>query len=179
MFVADYLRLNLSALPWHSERLGAGFYMGLGNNKNPVLMVAPGSGNAVEPHVRYAAGMVLTLADGTVAKDLGQLVLTGDRVIGMLIRGSAGQVKLDGAAGSVYAFSARLDAAYPAEATKNRRGALTGVLIKSMEGQPRFELLVNSVFGSLSDEGLLAFRASLADLLKVLAPESRGLINPA
>jgi hypothetical protein len=177
-FAADHLRLDLSALPSHSAKLQAGFYLGLGNNKKPLLLVAPGSGNSAEPHVRYAAGMVLTLADGTVVKDLGQLVLTSDRIIGMMTQGSAGPVRLDGAAGSVYAFSARMDDLHPAEPRKNRRGGLTGAVLRSRDGQPGFALEVNSVIGSLDDDGLLAFRASLTDLLRSLTPESRSLMNP-
>ena len=177
-FAADYLRLDLSALPSRSEQLGAGFYLGLGNNKKPLLLVAPNAGNAAEPHVRYAVGMVLTLADGMVAKDLGQLVVTSDRIIGMMTRGSAGPVKLDGATGSAYAFSASMDDLHPAEPRKNRRGALTGAAIRSRDGGPGFVLEVNSVIGSLDDDGMLAFRASLADLLRSLTPESRSLMNP-
>src|SRR5258705_13482850 len=90
-FAADYLRLDLSALPLSSPESGAGFYLGKGNNRKPLLLVAPGAGNAVVPHVRYAAGLVLTLADGTVVKELGQLVVTSDRIIGIVTHGSAGQ----------------------------------------------------------------------------------------
>ena len=77
--VADRLALDLSALPWHAERFSAGFYLGRGNNRKPLLLVAPGLGNAVVPHVRYAASLVLTLAGGLVAKDLGQVLVTGDQ----------------------------------------------------------------------------------------------------
>ena len=52
-----------------------------------------------------------------------------------MTHGSAGQVRLDGAAGSVYAFTAGVD-------------------------------------------DLLTYRASLADLLNSLTPESRSLMNP-
>jgi hypothetical protein len=103
---ADYLTLDLSALPVLSPEFGAGFYLGTGNNKKSLLLVAPAAGNSVVPHVRYAAGLVLTLADGTVVKELGQLVVMSDRIIGIVTHGSAGQVRLDGATGSVYAFTA-------------------------------------------------------------------------
>ena len=83
-FAADYLRLDLSAFPLASPEFGAGFYLGTGNNTKPLLLVAPGAGNSVVPHVRYAAGLVLTLADGTVVKELGQLVVTSDRIIGIV-----------------------------------------------------------------------------------------------
>ncbi len=175
-FAADYLRLDLSALPLHSPEFGAGFYLGTGNNRKPLLLVAPGAGNSVVPHVRYAAGLVLTLADGTVVKELGQLVVTSDRIIGIVTQGSAGQVRLDGAAGSVYAFTAGVDDLQPAEVQAKRRGKLTGLVVRSRDG--RFELHVTSVIGSLDDDGMLTFGASLADLLNSLTPESRSLMNP-
>jgi hypothetical protein len=175
-FAADYLRLDLSALPLHSPEFGAGFYLGTGNNSKPLLLVAPGAGNSVVPHVRYAAGLVLTLADGTVVKELGQLVVTSDRIIGIVTHGSAGQVRLDGATGSVYAFTAGVDDLQPAEVQTKRRGKLTGLVVRSRDG--RFELHVTSVIGSLDDDGTLTFGASLADLLNALTPESRSLMNP-
>jgi len=175
-FAADYLRLDLSALPLHSPEFGAGFYLGTGNNSKPLLLVAPGAGNSVVPHVRYAAGLVLTLADGTVVKELGQLVVTSDRIIGIVTHGSAGQVRLDGATGSVYAFTAGADDLQPAEVQTKRQGKLTGLVVRSRDG--RFELHVTSVIGSLDDDGTLTFGASLADLLNSLTPESRSLMNP-
>ena len=175
-FAADYLSLDLSALPLASPEFGAGFYLGTGNNRKPLLLVAPGAGNSVVPHVRYAAGLVLTLADGTVVKELGQLVVTSDRIIGIVTHGSAGQVRLDGAAGSVYAFTAGVDDLQPAEVQAKRRGKLTGLVVRSRDGQ--FELHVTSVIGSLDDDGTLTFGASLADLLNSLTPESRSLMNP-
>lgn len=175
-FAADYLRLDLSAIPLHSPEFGAGFYLGMGNNSKPLLLVAPGAGNSVVPHVRYAAGLVLTLADGTVVKELGQLVVTSDRIIGIVTHGSAGQVRLDGATGSVYAFTAGVDDLQPAEVQAKRRGKLTGLVVRSRDGQ--FELHVTSVIGSLDDDGMLTFGASLADLLNALTPESRSLMNP-
>jgi len=175
-FAADYLRLDLSALPLHSPEFGAGFYLGTGNNSKPLLLVAPGAGNSVVPHVRYAAGLVLTLADGTVVKELGQLAATSDRIIGIVTHGSAGQVRLDGATGSVYAFTAGADDLQPAEVQTKRQGKLTGLVVRSRDG--RFELHVTSVIGSLDDDGTLTFGASLADLLNSLTPESRSLMNP-
>jgi hypothetical protein len=175
-FAADYLRLDLSALPLPSPEFGAGFYLGTGNNRKPLLLVAPGVGNSVVPHVRYAAGLVLTLADGTVVEETGQIVVTSDRIIGIVTQGSAGQVRLDGAAGSVYAFTAGADDLQPAEVQTKRRGGLTGLIIRSRDG--RFELHVTSVIGSLDDDGMLTFGASLADLLNSLTPESRSLMNP-
>jgi hypothetical protein len=177
-FAADFLRLDLLALPWRSGRLGAGLYRGLGNNAKPLLLLAPGAGNSVEPHVRYAVGLELTLADGMVVKDLGQLVVTSDRIIGMVTYGSAGPATLDAAAGAVYAFSARLDGLQCSEIIKKRRGVPGGMFIRPGNGRPpEFELQVKSVLGSLDDDGRLTFGASLADLMTALAPGPRSLAN--
>jgi hypothetical protein len=102
--------------------------------------------------------------------------MTSDRIIGIVTHGSAGQVRLDGAAGSVYAFTAGVDDLQPAEVQAKRRGKLTGLVVRSRDGQ--FELHVTSVIGSLDDDGTLTFGASLADLLNSLTPESRSLMNP-
>jgi hypothetical protein len=111
-------------------------------------------------------------------KDLGQLLVTSDRITGIVTHGSAGQVRLDGAAGSVYAFTAGMDDLQPAEVQAKRRGGLTGLVIRSRDGRPRFELHVTSMIGRLDDDGRLTFGASLADLLNSLTPESRSLVNP-
>lgn len=178
-FAADFLRLDLLALPWRSGRLGAGLYRGVGNNSKPLLLLAPGAGNSVEPHVRYAAGLVLTLADGMVVQDLGQLVVTRDRLIGMITYGSAGPATLNAAAGAVYAFSAPLAGLQCSEIIKKRRGIPGGTFIRPAHGQPpEFELQVKSVLGSLDDDGRLTFGASLADLVTALASRSRSLVNP-
>jgi hypothetical protein len=50
------------------------------------------------------------------------------------------------------------------------------LVVRSRDGQ--FELHVTSVIGSLDDDGMLTFGASLADLLNSLTPESRSLMNP-
>lgn len=140
--------------------------------------MAPGAGNSVVPHIRFAAGLVLTLADGTAVRNLGQLLVTSDRIIGIVTHGSAGQVGLDGAAGSVYAFTAGAGDLQPPEVQTKRRGVLTGLVIRPRDGLPRFELHVTSVIGDLDDDGMLTYRASLSDLLNALTPESRSLMNP-
>ena len=175
-FAADYLRLDLSALPLHSPEFSAGFYPGTGNNKKALLLVAPGAGNSVVPHVRYAAGLVLTLADGTVVKELGQLVVTSDRVIGIVTHGSAGQVRLDGAAGSVYAFTAGvndLPAGRGADEAP-RRADRPG---HPVPGRPVrvARHLGDRQPGRRRDADL---RRVMADLLNSLTPESRSLMNP-
>lgn len=180
-FAADHLKLDLQALPWSSDRLGAAFYLGTGNNTRPLLMMKPAAGQLTERRqLRYAADVILTLADGTVVRNLAQLVVTAERLLGMVIRGSAGSSKLDAGAGEVFAFSASLRETAPPTGKKNWRGAVTRVTVRPADGLPKdFVLAVNSVIGKLDDEGTLTFGASLAELIPVLTRDAAmGLGEP-
>ena len=66
------------------------FTQGAGNNGRPLLLLFPEQGPGLMPHVRYAAYMSLRLGDGTEVSELGQLIVTGDRVVGVFTRGAAG-----------------------------------------------------------------------------------------
>ena len=165
-FTASHLMLDLSALPFHSAELNADFRLGAGNNGKPLLLLSPAADAAApSPHERFAVYMELSGDDGTAAGKLGQLVVTGERVIGMMTRGSAGGAKLDDSAGCVYAFAASRDDLRPAEAETNRKGSVTQALIRSRDGQyPGFTLRITSVVGTLDDRGQLVYQPSLADL---------------
>jgi hypothetical protein len=166
-FTTSHLMLDLSALPFHSAELNADFRLGAGNDGKPLLLLSPA---APSPHERFAVYMELSGDDGTAAGKLGQLVVTGERVIGMMTRGSAGGTKLDDSAGCVYAFAASRDDLRAAEAETNRKGSPTKALIRSRDGQyPGFTLRVTSVVGTLDDRGQLAYQASLGDLLVSLS----------
>lgn len=169
-FTAGHLMLDLSALPFHSAELNADFRLGAGNNGKPLLLSPAADAAAPSPHERFAVYMELSGDDGTAAGKLGQLVVTRERVIGMMTRGSAGGAKLDDSAGRVYAFAASRDDLRPAEAETNRKGRLTQALIRSRDGRyPGFTLRVTSVAGTLDDRGQLVYRPSLADLLVSLS----------
>jgi hypothetical protein len=170
-FTASQLMLDLSALPFHSAELGADFRLGAGNNGKPLLLLSPAAGAAaLSPHVRFAVYMELSGDDGTAAGKLGQLVVTGERVIGMMTRGSAGGTRLDDSAGRVYGFAVSRDDLRPAEAETSRKGSPTRVLIRSRDGRhPGFTLRVTSVVGALDDRGQLVYQPSLADLLAALS----------
>ena len=170
-FTVSYLMLDLSALPFHSVELNADFRLGAGNDGKPLLLLSPGGDAAApSPHQRFAVYMELSGDDGTAAGKLGQLVVTGERVVGMMTRGSAGGAKLDDSAGRVYAFAASRDDLRPAEAETNRKGIPTKALIQSRDGQhPGFTLRITSVVGTLDDHGRLVFQSSLADLLAALS----------
>jgi hypothetical protein len=166
-FTTSHLMLDLSALPFHSAELNADFRLGAGNDGKPLLLLSlAGYAAAPSSYERFAVYMELSGDDGTAAGKLGQLVVTGERVIGMMTRGSAGGTRLDDSAGCVYAFAASRDDLRPAEAETNRKGSPTRALIRSRDGQyPGFTLRVTSVVGTLDDRGQLVYQASLADLL--------------
>jgi hypothetical protein len=170
-FTTSQLMLDLSALPFRSAELNADFRLGAGNNGKPLLLLSPAADAAApSPHERYAVYMELSGDEGMAAGKLGQLVVTRERVIGMMTRGSAGGTKLDDSAGRVYAFAASRDDLRPAEAETNRKGSPTKVLIRSRDGQyPGFTLRVTSVVGILDDRGQLVYQPSLADLLAALS----------
>jgi hypothetical protein len=113
-FTASHLMLDLSALLFHSAELNADFRLGAGNNGKPLLLLSPAA-DAAAPfqHERFAVYRELSGDDGTAAGKLGQLVVTGERVTGMMTRGSAGGAKLDDSAGCVYAFAASRDDLHP------------------------------------------------------------------
>jgi hypothetical protein len=169
-FTASQLVLDLSALPFRSAGLGADFRVGAGNNGKPLLLLSPAvDAAAPSPYGRFAVYMELSVDDGTSAGRLGQLVVTGERVIGMMTRGSAGGARLDDSAGCVYAFAAGRDDLRPAEAETDRKGRPARVLIRSREGRsPGFTLRVTSVVGTMDDRGRLVYQSSLADLLVAL-----------
>jgi hypothetical protein len=166
------MTLDLTALPSQSAELGVGFGMGIGNDNNPLLLVYQGAGTPAEPlQARYAVYMRLTLGDGTQAGDLGQLLVSGQRLIGMMTHGSAAGARLNEPAGSVYAFALDL-ADIQSVRTKTRwTGRLAGVVVQSRAGQnPGFVLEITSVVGVLADSGRLSYGASFTDVLSRLTP---------
>jgi len=169
-FAACHLMLDLSDLPSQSDELRAGFGMGVGNNKKPLLLIYPANDTNMPEaaeHVRYTVYMTLRLNDGTQAGDLGQLVVAGRRLIGMMTHGSADGTRLDDSVGSVYAFALDLDDVASAETRTKWTGRVAGVVITSTDDlDPGFVLDVTSVVGLLADSGRLTSGTSFADLLK-------------
>ena len=175
-FVACHLILDLSDLPSQLEELGVGFKMGAGNNKKPLLLIYPADDAAIAPvgaPVRYAVYMTIRLSDGTEAGDVGQLIVSGRRVIGMVTHGSAGDARLDESAGSVYAFCLDLDDIKSVEPKTRWTGRVAGAVITSKEDRdPGFVLRLTSVAGILADSGRLTSGASFANLLSSVTPAS-------
>jgi len=173
-FVACHLILDLSDLPSQLEELGVGFKMGVGNNKKPLLLIHPANDAAigqVAAPIRYAVYMTIRLSDGTEAGDVGQLIVSGRRVIGLVTHGSAGDTRLDESAGSVYAFGLDLDDIKSVEPKTRWTGRVAGALITAKDDlEPGFVLKVTSVVGFLADSGRLTSGASFADLLRSVTP---------
>jgi hypothetical protein len=173
--VARALTIDLNSLPVRLEELRLGFEMGIGNNKRPLLLVHPASDAGHEPvHVRYAVYMNLTLNGRPAAGNLGQLIITGQRLIGLMTHGNANGTKLDESAGSVFAFTIGLDDIQQPAPKTRWTGRVASVTIASQAGQtPPFGLAVTSVVGVLSDSGDLTYGQSFADLMASLTPEAR------
>jgi hypothetical protein len=173
-FLACHLILDQSDLPSQLEELRVGFKMGVGNNKKPLLLIYPGNDSAISPVgalIRYAVYMTLRLSDGTEAGDVGQLIVYGRRVIGMITHGSAGDTRLDESAGSVYAFCLDLDDIKSVEPRTRWTGRVAGAVITSKDDlDPGFVLRVTSVVGILAESGRLTSGASFADLLRSVTP---------
>jgi hypothetical protein len=173
--VARALSLDLSALPVRLEELRLRFAMGAGNNNRAVLLVYPAAEAGYEPvHIRFAVYMNLVVDGKPAAGNLGQLIVTGHRLIGMLTHGNADATKLDESAGSVFAFTIGLDDIQQPVPKTRWTGRVAAVTIASQPAQdPLFELAVTSVVGELADSGELGYRQSLADLIASLSPEAR------
>ena len=172
-FSGGHLTFEPAAPPPESQGLGATFRMGKGNNSKRLLLLFPaGSGRA--PHLRFAVYMTLTGEDGTSAGDLGQIVITGEGLIGMMTHGSAGRARLDERTGSVYVFTASADDLAPAVLKTRWTGRVAGILVRSAPGlEPGFELEITSVVGALADDGTLTSGHSFASLVDALGPEQR------
>ncbi len=166
-FGSCHLKLDLSALPSQSDELDVVFGRGVGNNGKPLLLIFPVKDTVADPgHIRYAVYMHLRLSDGTEAGELGQLVVSGQRLIGMMTHGSADGARLNESAGSVYAFALNLEDIQSARPLTRWTGRVAGVVIHSREHlQQRFVLEVRSVVGALADSGRLSYGMSLADLV--------------
>jgi hypothetical protein len=157
-------------VPAASAALGAAFRLGTGNNKKGLLILFP-AGPGQVPLRRFAVYMTLTREDGVSAGDLGQLVVTSERLIGIMTHGSVGGAPLDQRAGSVYVFTAALGDLAPAVQKTRWTGRTAGLLVRSAPGlQPGFALEITSVAGALADDGTLSARLSFARLLELLSP---------
>jgi hypothetical protein len=175
--VTRYYIFNRRDLPAKSDELRVRFVPQLVNRQNTLLVLYPNSEPGFEPlYVRYVVRITLALGDGTVAKGLAQIVVTGQRLLGMITEGSAGKTILKESAGSVYAFALDLDDLEPVEIQKNWLGKPVSVRIMSKEGQgpplAMYAVRVHDVFALVEDDGQ-AVRTSLPAFLERLTSEGR------
>jgi tetratricopeptide (TPR) repeat protein len=186
--VTGHYTLDLTELPVKAPDLRIRFALQLISHKNTLLVLYPNAEPGFEPsYVRYVAMMefrhlLLRGREILVAQGRGQLVVTGQRLIGMITDGFAGKVALSESASSVFAFALDLDDIRPAQITeKNWRGEPIEAIIESKVDQ-------SSVFGIkvfdygefllLKDDGQVK-RASLSAFLDQLTPESRRNLQVA
>ena len=179
--VTGHYTLNRRDLPAKADKLRVRFVPQLVNNKNTVLMLYPNSEPGFEPsYVRYAVWMKLghlRLDDSTVtlAQGFGQLVVTGQQLLGLPTDPSVGKAVLKESAGtgSVYAFALDLDDCDPVEIKRNWRCKPGEAVIESKDNQnPAFRLGVLSVGLLVKDDGPV-IRTSLPAFLEQLAPEEQ------
>ena len=177
--VTSHYTLDRSKLPGQADELRVRFVPQPVNGKNRLLVLYPNSEPGFErSYLRYAVGMEfrqILLGDRTliVAQGLGQIVVTGQRLIGMITDGSVGKAVLNESVGSVYAFALDLDDIRPVEIKKNWRGKPVEADILSKVGQsPVFGIKVLSVGLLLKDDGQV-IRMSLPAFLEQLSPEGR------
>ena len=177
--VTGHYTLDRSKLPAKSEALRVRFVSQRVNNKNTLLVLYPNAGPGFEPsYVRYAVGMKfrqIQLEDRRLidAQGVGQLVVTGQRLLGMITDGSVGKAALKESAGSVYAFALDLDDIRPVEIKTNWRDKPVDAVIQSKEGQnPAFRIDILMVNLLVKDDGQVLL-ASLPAFLEHLTPEGR------
>lgn len=165
-------------LPSNVDELRLRFVSKRVNGKNTLLLLHPDSEQGFEStYVRYVAMMELIHSyevDENVylltAKGLGQIVVTGRRIIGMITDGSVGSAVLDESVGSVYAFTFDLDDSGPVEVKKNWLGKPITAVLRSKDQQKRpFGLRVISVDLIVKDNGQVV-RSSLPAFLEKLTP---------
>lgn len=173
--ITSHLTIDRSKLPSKSDKLRVLFKSQLVNRKNNLLVIYPNAEPGFEPaYARYVTAMKLQLSDGTVAQMMGQIVVTGQRLIGMITDGSVGKAKLNEAVGSIYAFAIDLDDIRPVETKKNWRGKPIEATIRSKESQsPAFLLhIIGGTIAMLKNDGNAA-PTTLEAFLERLTPEGR------
>jgi hypothetical protein len=93
--VTGHYTFNRTNQPAKADELRVRFVPQLVNGKNTLLVHYPNSEPGFEPsYLRYVVEMKLQLGDGTVPWGLAQIVVTGQRLIGMITDGSVGKAVL-------------------------------------------------------------------------------------
>jgi hypothetical protein len=147
-------------------------------NGNEILLLSKNSDDGVEPlQVRFATGMVLNLADGTTVGTQGQLVITGERVLGLITDGKVGDDVINESIGSIFTFVFDLDDIGQIESKSNWRGKPVELVFHSKENQsPIFSLQVFSVVAVLKSDGSL-IRAGIETLREQFSESRRKTLQ--
>lgn len=183
--VAALYKIDRSTLPMTAEDLRASFNLQRRGKEDRALVLYPESGAELSC-VRYFTMMefrhvILNGEGGTLfaAGGIGQIVITSQRIIGMITVGRAGTDELKEAAGSVYGFSLDFDELRPVTSKKNWLGRPTEVAIASRIGlSPPFGLRLDAVMSLISNDGQLS-SAGLRAFLEYMAPEGRRSLQQA
>lgn len=176
--VTNHFALELAKLPTKSDELRIRFVPQVVNGRNALLVLYPDAEPDFEPsYARYAVLMRLRQmqSDGavTVADGVGQIVITGQRLIGMITDGSLNKTVLSESHGLVYAFALDLDDCGPLEIKKNWRGKPVEALILSKDGvSPVLGIVVMSVRLLVQNSGNV-MPAAMSAFLEHLTPEGQ------
>jgi hypothetical protein len=130
------LTIDHGLLPQKSDKLGIWFErrsvakIKAGSPPSDMILVKPagallGAEEAVGPEPRWnnvLCGMLIKATDGTEAHGQGQLLITGQRLIGMIDNGTAsdGPPLSIGTSGNIFCFTCHRDDVYPPQVKKRR-----------------------------------------------------------
>ncbi|HTW06413.1 MAG TPA: hypothetical protein VME46_02830 [Acidimicrobiales bacterium] len=158
------LTLNRAAMPQKCNELGIRFERQsvamIKGNLTEMILLRPATsllpeGEAVGPEPRFnlvVCGMHLKSGDGTVAQGSGQLVITAQRLLGMINNGTAtGSNPLSSSSGSVFCFSIGRDDIYAPDVTKRRFKPSDYGFRAREEQTPSFYLTVFSAMASIAN----------------------------
>lgn len=175
-FTVGHYILDRAKLPAEADDVRARFVAQRVNTKSGMLVLYPLSEQGADAsYVRFAGDIEfrhVEMRDQTLirARGLGQLVVTRQRILGVITDGALGETVLDEDAGSVYAFSVDLDDCRPPQSTTNWRGKPTETVIASKPGpNPPFGLKVSSIDLVIANDGQVR-RSAIPDLIQQLAP---------
>jgi hypothetical protein len=171
---AGHYTVDKARLPMDLEEARAGLTLQAIRGKKEIALIHPNAQAGYEPnHVRYMCGLGLSRGNGDVAQRMGQVVVTGRRVIGMVTDGSFGDIKLSEDSGSIYVFAFELDDIGDPQVKSNWRRKPIEVVLRSREGgDAAFSLVVFSLSTVVKNDGSLVF-CSLKSFLDNFTPAGR------
>jgi len=141
---------------------------------NERIVLHPASERFEEPRfARFAVSLHLTLGAGLVLAGVGQLVVTGRRVIGLVTEGAAGQVTFEETRGKVCGFSFDWDDVGPPSISCNWRGKPTMVSFESStDASERFKLVILDAPYVLKHDGSMV-PSGLENVVRRIGVEGR------